>query len=149
VYVFLKNGRFGWGCLTIGCHDYIAKITSPSGGIQHGYGASLAISGDGNTIAVLSEIIANPDPGAGIVWVYQTHGTGWASPGPEAAILSLEASTEEPCGLTDPNPPDCSLSNNFTSSVAINGDGSTIVLGFNGAVVSNESRGAAYVFVRP
>ncbi|HXK25897.1 MAG TPA: hypothetical protein VMS55_24740 [Myxococcota bacterium] len=98
---------------------------------------------------MLGEIIANSDPGAGIVWVYQKPGTGWASTGAQAAILSVEASTEEPCGLTDPNPPDCSLSNNFTSSVAINGDGSTIVLGYNGAVVNNESRGAVYVFVRP
>ena len=147
VYVFVKPFQFGWGgCITIGCTDYRARITSTPGGIQHGFGASVAISGDGNTIAVLTDTLPQSDSSAGIVYVYQKPPTGWASTGQFVAILSVTTVTETPCGFSG-NATDCST--DFSSSIAVNGDGSTIVLGYSGALVSGLSRGAAYVFVRP
>lgn len=147
VYVFRKPNLFGWGgCITVGCLDYVAKLTSTPGLIQAGYGASVAISGDGNTIAVLTDTLGNVDSAAGIVYVYVKPVSGWASTGQHAAILSLTGITETPCGLSG-NPTDCQT--DATSSIAINGDGSTIVLGYTGALVGGLSRGAAYVFVRP
>ncbi len=147
VYVFVKPVQFGWGgCITIGCTDYRARITSTTGINQHGFGASVVISGDGNTIAVLADTLSQSDSSAGIVYVYQKPPTGWASTGQQAAILSLTSVTETPCGFSG-NATDCST--DFSSSIAVNGDGSTIVLGYTGALVSGLSRGAAYVFVRP
>lgn len=149
VYVFRKpSGPFGgWsGCITVGCLDYVAKLTSTPGLNQHGFGASVAISGDGNTIAVLTDTLDAVDSGAGIVYVYVKPISGWTSTGQHAAILSLTTVTETPCGFSG-NATDCQT--DATSSIAVNGDGSTIVLGYTGALVGGLSRGAAYVFVRP
>ncbi|MEZ4331798.1 MAG: FG-GAP repeat protein [Myxococcota bacterium] len=149
VYVFRKpSGPFGgWnGCITIGCLDSVAKLTSTPGLNQHGFGTSVAISGDGNTIAVLTDTLDSVDSSAGIVYVYVKPTSGWTSTGQHAAILSLTTLTETPCGFSG-NATDCQT--DATSSIAVNGDGSTIVLGYTGALVGGESRGAAYVFVRP
>src|SRR5262249_15210645 len=149
VYVFVKRTAMqgGWNCFTIGCRDYVAKINPPP--VQAGFGAGVAISGDGNTIAVLSETLGTPDSSAGIIWVYVKPGTGWASTSAQAAILSLHGGDngEEPCANTDLDPNDCNT--DFSSSIAINNDGSTVVLGYSGALVGGISRGAAYVYVKP
>jgi len=145
VYVFIKNFRVGWGtCFIVGCHDFAAKLTCAN--CSAGLGQSVAISGDGNTIAALLDTEPpTSDPGAGIVNVFVKPSTGWATTSQQTAILSL-TSTEDPCanGL---NPAYCSTW--FPSSVSISGDGSTVVLGYSGARVGTEAHGAAYVFVRP
>ena len=140
-YVFRKP-NLGWGgCITVGCSDYVAKLTPSSG--SPGFGEAVAISGDGNTIAVL--LATQSDFGAGLVYVFVKPSTGWAST-TQTALLSLHGPVEGPCrdGL---NPAYCSAV--FPSSVAINGDGSTVLLGYTGGVVGTEARGAVYVFVRP
>ncbi|MBY0402245.1 FG-GAP repeat protein, partial [Myxococcota bacterium] len=147
VYVFRKPSFGGWsGCITIGCYDYVAKLTSTPGLTQKGFGAAVAISGDASTIAVLADTLGNADSGAGIVYVYQRPTTGWTSTGSHAAILSLTSVSETPCGFQG-NATDCNTE--FTSSLDVDGTGSTIVLGYSGALVGGRSKGAAYVYVRP
>src|SRR5581483_11735682 len=148
-YVFVRPSR-GWGsCITVGCDNYVAKLNTGLGGGQGaGFAVSVAISGDGNTIAVLSNTFPKTDSGAGLVDVFVKPSTGWATTTAygQYAILSLD-STETPCNQTDANPNDCSTI--FPSSMSISGDGSVIALGYTGGLVNNLSDGAVYVFVRP
>jgi hypothetical protein len=147
VYIFLKPFRFGWGCIVIGCRDYVAKITPgiPGQVTQTGFGWKIALSGDGNTLAVLFGQ-ATPGPFSGLIYVYVKPSTGWATAGTENAYLALD-------GTPDQNPCQNGTSvsycyETFPSSLAINGDGSAVVMGFSGGFTNGAATGAAYVFVR-
>lgn len=141
IYVFLKNFRSGWGsCFIVGCHDYAAKLSCAN--CSAGLGQSVAISGDGTTIAALLDTEPpTSDPSAGLAVVFVKPSTGWASTSQQTAFLSLTGTENPPC------PPYCSTW--FPSSVSLNADGSTVILGYSGARVGTEAHGAVYVFVKP
>lgn len=152
VYVFQKSTRFGWGpCIVIGCHDFVAKLTPgvPGTVVQSGFGLSVAISGDASTIAVLAGSPGPPPSGPfpGLIWLYVRPSTGWATTGVQNALLALDGFPSEDACQNNTNPAYCSA--NFPSSLGINGDGSAVVMGYTGGIVSNLAQGAAYVFVRP
>jgi hypothetical protein len=116
VYVFLKGG--GWASRT-----EAAKLT---GSDSAGYlGDSVAISADGSTI--VAGMINNSVNSAAYVFVKP--GGGWATGTQTAKLTGSDVVTND----------------NFGFSVAINADGSTIVVGVEG---KNSFRGAAYVFLR-
>lgn len=137
-YVFVMN-RFGWGCPSTGCENYAAKLTPSDGTAGDLFGTRVAISGDGNTVAVISEGTADNNFSApGVAYVYVKGSTGWAS-GNEIAKLTINSGYSGGC---------C-----YGSSISVSGDGSVIVLGYAGAryfksgVLGNY--GAAFTFGRP
>jgi hypothetical protein len=152
VYVFQKAARYGWGpCILVGCHDFVAKLTPGIPGTvqQSGFGWGVAMSGDASTIAVLlggstpPNVSSFPD----LIYVYVRPSTGWASTGTINAYLALDGFPSEDACQNNTNPAYCTAS--FPSSLAINGDGSAVVMGYSGGIVNNLAQGAAYVFVRP
>jgi hypothetical protein len=108
-----------------------AKLTASDGATFDQFGLSVAISGDGSTAvigAAGADVDGNPSQGAAYVFV-RSYAT-W----PQQAKLTVSDGSGLP-GLG--------------SSVAVSGNGSTIVVGAAGADVDgNPSQGAAYVFAR-
>jgi hypothetical protein len=141
VYVFVKP-KNGWGnCIVVGCDNYVAKLIPGVAGqiTQSGFGLSVAISGDGNTIvALLDTPPPTTDSSPGLAYVFVKPSSGWANSG-QTAVLSLNELTEAP--------PCCSPY--YPSSVSINGDGSIVLLGYAGAMVNGAPEGAVYVYVMP
>jgi hypothetical protein len=149
VYIFVKPFRFGWNCPIIGCRDYVAKITPgiPGQVQQSGFGQKVALSGDGNTLAVLLDTPPpNTDPSPGLTYVYVKPSGGWATTGTQAAFLALDGTPDQDPCQNGTSVSYCSES--FPSSLAISGDGSAIVLGYSGGFTNGAATGAAYVFVR-
>ncbi len=112
-----------------------------------GLGATVAISGDGNTIAASAIHNGGTPATAGYVYVFTKPDTGWVS-------------TTYATGT----PPRMSVTNRFThqrlgsEGVSLSYDGSTLVAGAGGdwrkdrtgaALVPDDYVGAAYVFARP
>jgi uncharacterized repeat protein (TIGR01451 family) len=96
-----------------------------TGAVAAGHqGFSVAISGDGNTIAV-----TNPgDAGnVGAVWIFTRSGSVWSQQG--AKLVASDASGAA----------------TFGSSVALSGDGNTLI---TGGPADSSSTGAAWIFVR-
>jgi Secretion system C-terminal sorting domain/FG-GAP repeat len=87
-------------------------------------GASVALSYDGNTAVVGG---GNDDEGMGSLWVYERNGSTWTQTGNKLQLAN---------GINMPQ---------FGWSVAISGDGNTIV---GGAAGDNTQIGALAVFVR-
>jgi hypothetical protein len=90
----------------------------------------VAISGDGSTVvagAFGAAIAGNRFQGAAYVFVKP--GTGWATTTETAKLTASDGAASDSLG----------------SSVAISGDGSTVVAGANGT----SGQGAVYVFVKP
>ena len=129
-YVFVKS-RFGWECPVVGCHDYVAKLVSSANFQFEDFGLSAAISADGNTIVIGAN---NANTFQGAAYVFVKPATGWGSSTPLIETTKLEAG----------NPV---TGQQLGYSVAISGDGSTVVVG--GMSPGFSSQGAAYVFSKP
>ncbi len=130
VYVFQEPGS-GW----TGTVAAPAELTPlGSGALNQGLGTSVAISGDGGTIVAGAPAdTANGGVGEGEAWVFVKPGTGW---------VGATASAE----LTEAGD---SSGDNFGTSVAASGDGSTIVVGAVRYATGNSGQGAAFAFVEP
>src|SRR4051794_953743 len=90
---------------------------------QDYYGYQLAVSSDGNT-AIIGAPGKNSATGA--AYVFTRSGNTWTQ---QQKLVDADAATND----------------NFGFAVAVNGDGSTAIIG---AYTKNSNAGAAYVFVR-
>ena len=123
VYVFSKS-EAGW----VDATD-TATLTTPFGTLHYGEKTSVSISKDGTTIILCGVT----DDGSGSCFVFLRPGPEWAATTESAGLLSSDAENED----------------NFGSSVAVNADGTTVIVGAPGKDAYAENHGAAYVFVRP
>jgi len=87
------------------------------------FGASVALSGDGETLLVGG---TSDDKGDGAAWIFTPSESGWTQQGPK--LTGSEESAE----------------GNFGASAALSGDGDTALLGGS----NHEDAGAAWVFTR-
>ena len=97
------------------------------------FGWSLAISGDGKTVAVGARYDEDPGSGSesGIVYVFDRVGNDFNRAGILTGSLAGDAN------------------DNFGSSVALNGDGNTLVIGAkDDELVGGNTEGLTYVFDR-
>jgi hypothetical protein len=108
----------------------LAQLTTSDNNMD-GFGSTIAISGDGNTVAVgigSSDNGENHQPGG--IYVYTKPSSGWTNMTQVAKLTSSELEDQ----------------NYFGQTVAISSDGNTIVAGDSAA---DDRRGVAYVFVKP
>ena len=91
------------------------------------FGTSVALSGDGNTLAVGAPGEDGSASNSGGVYVFTRSGGSWSQPG-------------SPIKATD-----AALGDRFGSAVALSNDGNTLAVGAPGR---NVDAGSAYVFVR-
>jgi hypothetical protein len=128
VYVFGEPGR-GWASTS----TFTAKLTASDGAARDQLGSSVAISVDGRTVvagALRATVGANPHPGA--VYVFGEPDMGWASTSTFTAKLTAS---------------DGAFNDDLGWSVAISGNGRTVVAGaVNATVGANSFQGAVYVF---
>jgi hypothetical protein len=122
IYVFTKSGST-W--------VEQAKLLASDLSNYENFGASVAISYDGNTIAVGSPFNGTaPYYNDGSVYVFTRSGSTWTD---QAFIVASDRETNDV----------------FGSSVAISEDGNTLLIGAPNETTSpNTSNGAAYVYVR-
>jgi hypothetical protein len=92
-------------------------------GVQGGYSESVALSADGNTLAVGA---AGDDSGAGGVWIYVKKGHCWEK---QAKLLGTSAIGKAAQGV----------------SVALSADGNTLAVG---GPADDTNRGAVWIFTR-
>jgi hypothetical protein len=122
-YVYAKPG--GWATTT-----ETAKLTAGDGADRDHLGRSVALSGDGTTVVAG----AHEDDGRrGAAYVYTRPAGGWAATAAFSAKLTAA---------------DRLSGDELGFSVAVSGDGGTVIAGAHGSPGGNEW-GAAYVFVRP
>ena len=108
-----------------------ALLTAGDGAGNDNLGKSVAISADGSTVVVGAP---NRTVNKGVLYVFTRPAGGWAN---EASTVKLTVS-------------DSAAADYLGSSVAISGDGSTIVAGTaSKAVVANLDQGQVFVFVKP
>lgn len=118
VYVF-KHGASGW------TEQALLEGSDAQAGAR--LGASVALSGDGLTLAAGANAT-----GRGAVHVFRQEPTGWRE---QAVVTSADASTQNPLG----------------SHVLLSADGSTLAVGAaapDGTEARQRSTGSAYVFVQ-
>lgn len=103
-----------------------AKLVAADGAAGDGFGHSVAITNDGNMVAIgaMNDDITTTDQGS--VYVFTRSGSTWTQQ------ARLSASDPVNTGL-------------FGKSVALNSDGSTLLVG---SYYSNSFKGSAYVFTR-
>ena len=104
------------------------KVQAQNSEASDRFGSSIALSSDGNTMAVgarLDNVGANSDQGS--VYLFSKSGTNW--------ILQSQLFASDGAGADA-----------FGSSVSISGDGSTLVVGTPGSDIN--SQGSLYVFSR-
>ena len=131
VYVFTRPSG-GWGDGTTPTVVRIAGSDTVSG---HGFGRSVAVSRDGSTI-----VVGAPEVGIlgswnrGAAYVFTKPATGWSTSATSAKFVH-----------SNPNQHD-----RFGNSVAVSGDGNTVVVGAKGRDQSGvTNHGEAYVFTKP
>jgi len=97
------------------------------------FGFSVALSGDGNTVVVGTPFVpSTSSSGAAYVFgrqVFSTGGTSWGQQGQQAKLTAASSANVGQFGV----------------SLAVSGDGSTVVVGANS---TNNRAGAAFVFLR-
>jgi hypothetical protein len=124
-YVFVKEANGAWP------QNPTATLYDPApGNTDESFGASVAISSNGNTIAVGApgkEISENAEQGA--VLVFTKPASGWANDITASVQLSYNGGQ---------------MGDNFGAAVAINGSGNTVVAGATRSY--NFEHGEAYVF---
>ena len=112
-----------------------ARLTASDGAAGDQFGLSVAVSGDGGTVAAgvpYATVGANEDQGA--VYVFTKPASGWASETQAAKLTASDGTAGDSLGW----------------SVAVSGDGGTVAAGVPGAAVgANQEQGAVYVFARP
>ncbi len=131
-FVFVRPSSGSWADFT----KYTAKLTNSDGNYLDQVGGSVAVSDDGNTVIVGAPYFGYYNgPALGKVYLYSKPSSGWASaPNPMHESTGLAAALGE---------------EEFGSSVAISGDGTTVVGGapaWNGGAIN---MGRVYVFVMP
>jgi hypothetical protein len=105
-----------------------AKLTVDGGDSADTFGWSVALSNDGTIAVVGSHHEANPDPKAGSAYVFDASGGSW---------------TQQAELVTD----DGNSGNEFGNSVAVSGDGTTVLVAAVGDGNPNgDEAGSAYVF---
>jgi hypothetical protein len=142
-YVFVRPTT-GWAERTS-----TAELTALSGGLHDWFGSSIAISGDGSTVAVGSpQATIEGREGQGAAYVFERPVGGWGSdtqPQHEAAKLTASDGAESD-GLGG---------DNRGNAIAVSSDGSTVAAGAATATASGcpgscvFGPGAVYVFLRP
>jgi len=155
-----------------------AKIQASNLGFQDQFGASVAISGDGNT-AIVGAI--NEDTGAsnaGSAYIFTWSGTSWSEQAriQPSVVLSFDRFGGSVATSSNGNiavvgargnngaayiftrsgtswsqrakiqPLDLEASDQFGWSIAISGDGTTVIVGANAEDTGGSSAGAAYIF---
>jgi FG-GAP repeat len=115
----------------------LAKLTESKGKEQDWLGWSVAVSKDGNTVAVGAAGWCPQQGfngcGQGAIFVFVKPASGWADMTETALLTASDGQPGEYLG----------------ESVAISDDGSTIVGGSPKWPANNQENGALYVFVRP
>jgi hypothetical protein len=113
--------------------EQVAEFQSPHPDYEDNFGYSVAVSADGNTIAVGDTMVTlNAEPGEGEVFVFVKPASGWANMAPTAVLTASDGTKDALFGY----------------SVAIDGD--TIVVGADQQTVNGVAdTGEAYVFVKP
>jgi tartrate dehydratase beta subunit/fumarate hydratase class I family protein len=149
VYVYTRSGA-GWA------QQAYVKASNPQGSAQFGH--SVALSADGNTMAVSAYwessravgINGNQNdesiPQAGAVYVFARRGTAWTQQAYVKASNTGHPGTEDSFGDGD----------QFGFSIALNADGTTLAVGAltedsgsaNQADNAAQSAGAVYVYTR-
>jgi hypothetical protein len=135
-FVFTEPASGGWQTTTAP-----TAILTPSGATTNGFGTSVGITGDGDTIVVGSPYQAS-SVGAAYVFAEPTTG-GWQTTTQAAELTASDGAAQQ---LN----PDTAPGDQFGTSVAISQDGQTVVVGApNHATDGNYEQGAAYVFTEP
>jgi trimeric autotransporter adhesin len=107
------------------------ELTASDGAADDGFGLSVSISSDGNTLVVGAggKKVGNND-GQGVAYVFVRSGGVWTQ---QTELTASDGTVDDLFGI----------------SVSINSDGTTLVVGAAGKTVgSNTNQGAAYIFVR-
>jgi hypothetical protein len=128
LYVFERLAG-GWSNAT-----EVAKLTASDGAAQDTLGYSVAVSSDGTTVvagAIFATEVANHN-GPGAAYVFVRPGGGWRNATETARLIASDRREAA----------------NFGISVAMSGDGSTVAVGAQQAVIDGTKLGAVYVFVR-
>ncbi|MFN7476875.1 MAG: integrin [Burkholderiales bacterium] len=105
----------------------VGYVKASNTAADDGFGTSVALSGDGNTLAVGAPGEDGSASDSGAVYVFTRSGGSWSQQG-------------SPIKATSP-----ALGDRFGSAVALSNDGNTLVVGAPGR---NVDAGSAYVFVR-
>lgn len=105
----------------------VGYVKASNTAADDGFGTSVALSGDGNTLAVGAPGEDGTFSNSGAVYVFTRSGGSWIQPG-------------SPIKATSP-----ALGDRFGSAVALSNDGNTLAVGAPGR---NADAGSAYVFVR-
>ena len=121
----------GWVTTT----SQTAKLTASDGAANNYLGWSVALSGDGSTVvAGAGYATVGGKAAQGAAYLFAKPAGGWASGTQTAKLIASDGAANDTLG----------------NSVAISGDGGTVVVGANGAKVGvNYQQGAAYLFVKP
>ncbi len=101
-------------------------------------GASVALSGDGDTALVGAP---RDDNGQGAAWVFVKEGETWKQQGAKLTAGEAGGTGQEDCNEEAEEPGECA----FGASVALSQNGDTALIG---APSGTESTGAAWVFTR-
>ena len=136
VYVFTRpSGGWGGGTTPTG-----VKLVGPDTNSFDYFGTSVAVSGDGGTVVVGATFAARSGVrvGEGAAYVFTRPSGGW-----------MATSTAARLRHADPSAFDY-----FGSSVAVSGDGNTVVAGVPGEdegtqLMGRQGVGGAYVFTKP
>ncbi len=116
VYVYSRS-LFGWS---------ETKITASDGQAMDQFGGSVALSGDGNTLAVGAVNDDDKAYNSGAVYLYRRTASGW-----------VETKLVSPGAMPD---------GAFGSSVALSSDGRTLAVAALGEDVGGRDTGCVYVF---
>jgi hypothetical protein len=140
-YVFLKpsDQLGGWNSIVpVYFATKLLASDAATGSLRLGW--SVAISGDGETIAAGARGVWNgttTPPGAAYVFVRPTNGWGSASVQTETGTLRGTRRTFD------------EHNGSFGASITISGNGQTIVVGVPDHQFAGEHRGMAYIYQRP
>jgi hypothetical protein len=150
-WVFTKSGT-GSGTVWVEQGPKLVGNDAVSGIAVNGFnygtvqGASVALSGDGNT-AIMGG--SGDNAGAGATWVFTRSGTHWTQQG--SKLVGTGAVPPPPSSPPPPESPPSGLWQGF--SVALSDDGNTVIVGGHGDNNSTTSGlsvpiGATWVFTR-
>ena len=121
-YVFTRSGTT-W--------TQQAKLLASDAASSDGFGSSVSISADGNTVLIgAPDEDTSPNSSNGAAYVFTRSGTTWTQ---QAKLLASDAAS----------------SDNFGFSSSISADGTTAIIGaFLESTSPNTNNGAAYIFTR-
>ena len=106
-----------------------AKIQASDAAANDQFGKAVSISNDGNTAIIGAHYEDTTAAEAGSAYIFTRSGSSWSQ---QAKIQASDAQQSDYFGTT----------------VAISGDGDTVIVGANGEDTGGDGAGAAYVFTR-